>query len=376
MKADARPPEMPMLSVCVFGGGNGWGKRIAETVASAGGTVHIIEKDHDNDAALTAINRSDVVFIAIPDAAIEALLSRFHEPLKTKIILDCATNKTGFSAAMHRLANEGASICSTHPMAASGGVLLGQNALIMPIGSKAAPAKQIAIQIYRRLGMHCEIFDFNRHTELMVIVQMLPHVMQRLTIDVLAQGLLQQEVEIDALANLTSANYLLSELGIGRVAAQRADVSAGIIATALQEPFGQQMLERLQTSLLCMKHASQSREDLSRQFDDSVRQLDPSGQWRLQMADRTEAALIRLGNLRSRFLTLQAPNRIGMLRDILSVLAKHGIDMTALDSQLVKADDGSERVFFDIAISNEQVPQQAIAEELAAIGVQFNDYTP
>jgi hypothetical protein len=50
--------------------------------------------------------------------------------------------------------------------------------------------------------------------------------------------------------------------------------------------------------------------------------------------------------------------------------------MTALDSQLVKADDGSERVFFDIAISNEQVPQQAIAEELAAIGVQFNDYTP
>lgn len=376
MKADARPPEMPMLSVCVFGGGNGWGRRIAETVASAGGTVHIIEKDHDNDAALTAINQSDAVFIAIPDAAIEALLSRFHELLKTKIILDCATNKTRFSAAMHRLANEGASICSTHPMAASGGVLLGQNALIMPIGSNAAPAEQIAIRIYRRLGMHCEIFDFNRHTELMVIVQMLPHVMQRLTIDVLAQGLLQQDVKIDALANLTSANYLLSELGIGRVAAQRAEVSAGIIATALQEPFGQQMLERLQTSLLCMKHASQSREDLSRQFDDSVRQLDPSGQWRVQMADRTEAALIRLGNLRSRFLTLQAPNRIGMLRDILSVLAKHGIDMTALDSQLVKADDGSERVFFDIAISNEQVPQQAIAEELAAIGVQFNDYTP
>lgn len=362
------------LSCTIFGGGNGWGKRIAETMASAGATVYIIEKDHDSDAALTAINQSDVVFIAIPDAAIEDLLAAFHEPLKSKIILDCATNKTGFSAAMQRLANDGASICSTHPMAASGGVLLGQNALIMPIGSNAAAAETIAIQIYRRLGMHCEFFDFNRHTDLMVIVQMLPHVMQRLTIDVLAQGLLQQDVKIDALANLTSANYLLSELGIGRVAAQRADVSAGIIATALQEPFGQQLLERLQTTLQSMKRSGHSRETLSATFNESVQQLDPSGQWRLQMADRTEAALVRLGNLRSRFLTLQAPNRIGMLRDILSVLAKHGIDMTALDSQLVKAEDGSEHVFFDIAISNEQVPHQAIAEELAIINVRFNDY--
>ena len=357
----------------VFGGGNGWGRRIAETIAGAGGRVLVIEKDDGSDAALAAINESDVVFIAIPDAGIDALLTQFHEPLKSKFLLDCATNKRGFGDSLKRLADDGAGVCSTHPMAASGSELLGQNALIMPIGSNAEPAEQIAIQLYRRLGMHCETFDFNKHTDLMVIVQMLPHVMQRLTIDVLAQGLLQQDVKIDQLANLTSANYLLSELGIGRVAAQRADVSAGIIATALQEPFGQQMLERLQATLQSIKRSSHSRETLSATFNESVQQLDPSGQWRMQMADRTEAALVRLGNLRSRFLTLQAPNRIGMLRDILSVLAKHGIDMTALDSQLVKADDGSECVYFDIAISNEQVPHQAIAEALAAIDVRFND---
>lgn len=365
------PPAFP--DCAVFGGGSGWGKRVAEALAAAGTAVRIIEKDDGTEAAAAAINACAAVFIAIPDEAIEALLLAHRTALKSKIVLDCATNKSGSSAAMQQLADEGASICSTHPMAASDGVLLGQNALIMPIGSNSAPAEQIAIQLYRRLGMHCENFDFNKHTDLMVVVQMLPHVMQRLTIDVLAQGLLRQGVKIEALANLTSANYLLSELGIGRVAAQRADVSAGIIATALQEPFGRQMLERLQTSLQSMKRSSHSRDGLSRQFNESVRQLDPSGQWRMQMADRTEAALVRLGNLRSRFLTLQAPNRIGMLRDILSVLAKHGIDMTALDSQLVKADDGSERVYFDIAISNEQVPHQAIAEELAAIDVRFND---
>jgi glycine cleavage system regulatory protein len=215
--------------------------------------------------------------------------------------------------------------------------------------------------------MHCELFDFNTHTELMVIVQMVPHLMQRLTIDVLAQGLTKQNIAIETLANLTSANYLLSELGIGRVASQRADVSAGIIATALQDAFGQQLIERLQTSVQSMKRASNSREALSALFNHSVQQLDPSGQWRLQMNDKTEAALIRLGNLRSRFLTIQAPNRIGMLRDILSVLAKHGIDMTALDSQLIQEADGREMVNFDIAISNELVPFKEMIEELAAI---------
>jgi prephenate dehydrogenase len=364
-------PDSLKLTCTVFGGGNGWGKRIAETMESAGGTIHIIEKEDDTDDALTAIHQSDAVFIAIPDAGIEALLAAFHEPLKTKIILDCATNKSGFSAAMQRLAADGASICSTHPMAASGGVLLGQNALIMPVGPCAAAAERIAIQIYRRLGMHCEIFDFNKHTDFMVIVQMLPHVMQRLTIDALAQGLLQQEVPIDALANLTSANYLLSELGIGRVAAQRADVSAGIIATALQEPFGQQMLERLQATLQSIKRSSHSRETLSATFNESVQQLDPSGQWRMQMADRTEAALIRLGNLRSRSLTIEAPNRIGMLRDILSVLANHQIDMTALDSQLIQHSDGSESVHFDIAISNADVPFSEISEQLKPLNASL-----
>ncbi len=367
----SKSAEFNAQTVAVFGGGNGWGKRIAETLANAGSAVRIIEKDDGTDTILGAINKSDVVFIAIPDAAIDTLLKDFQEPLITKIILDCATNKSGFSAALQQLAHDGASICSTHPMAASDGVLLGQNALIMPIGSNATPAEQMAIQLYWRLGMHCEVFDFNKHTDLMAIVQMLPHVMQRLTIDALAHGLLQQEIKIDALANLASANYLLAELGIGRVAAQRADVSAGIIASALHEPFGQQLLERMQVSLQSMKRSSQSREALSTLFNTSVQQLDPNGAWRLQMADKTEAALIRLGNLRSRALTIEAPNRIGMLRDILSVLANHSIDMTALDSQLVSKADGSEWVNFDIAISNEHVPHEAIAKELAAIDARF-----
>ena len=91
------------------------------------------------------------------------------------------------------------------------------------------------------------------------------------------------------------------------------------------------------------------------------------------MAGKSEAALIRLGNLRSRSLAIEAPNRIGMLRDILTVLARHGIDMTALDSQLMTGDDGSERVRFEIGIGNSHLPQESIRRELESIGVRLHD---
>ncbi len=338
-----------------------------------GAKTCVIEKDAASADIIAAIESSDIVFIAIPDPAIQALLCDYRDQLLDKIILDCATNKTGFSATLLQMAEHGARICSTHPMAASQSALRGQNALIMPVGEHALLAVAVAEQLYRHLGMHCEALDFSKHTEVMCMVQMLPHVVQRLTIDALGQGLLEHAIGIDALENLASANYLLAELGLGRVAAQRADVSAGIIAAALHEPFGQQLLERLQASLQGMKRSSTSREALSAQFNQSVQRLDPSGEWRLQMADKTEAALIRLGNLRSRSLTIEAPNRIGMLRDILSALARHQIDMTALDSQLFQTDNGAQRVRFDIAISNEQVPLTALADELLAIDAHFID---
>lgn len=371
MKSDFSRFDLCTQTVCIFGGGNGWGKRIVEALDGLGATTVVIEKQATTAEIIAALEISDCAFIAIPDNDINALIEKYADSFASKIVLDCATNKSGFSRSLKKLAERGASVCSTHPMAASNGALRGQNALIMPLGKNCVGAEHIANQIYQRLGMQCELFDFDKHTELMCLVQMLPHVIQRLTIDAMAQGLVEQNINIDALANLASANYLLSELGIGRVAAQRSEVSAGIIATALSEPNGQKLVERLQASLQSIKRASNSRETLSTLFNASVQQLDPSGAWRLQMANKTEAALIRLGNLRSRALTIEAPNRIGMLRDILSVLANHSIDMTALDSQLINKADGSVWVNFDIAISNEHVPFSAMTDELAAIDARF-----
>jgi prephenate dehydrogenase len=371
MTADVETVALSMQSACVFGGGNGWGRRIVEALNGLGATTCILEKDATHDDIVQTINRSTLVFIAIPDGAIDPLLIEYGALLNGRILIDCATNKSGFGETLQRLAENGVCVCSTHPMAASTGVLRGQNALIMPVGPDSAKAEAAAAAIYRALGMHCEPFGFGNHTDAMVILQMLPHVVQRLFIDALGQGLAAQDIVIGDLSRLAPANYLLAELGLGRVAAQRAEVSAGIIETAWQSPFGKQLLEAMQRSLMQLRRAAHSRETLADQFNDSVQRLDPDGSWRLAMAEKSEAALVRLGNLRSRSLTIEAPNRIGMLRDILTVLARHGIDMTALDSQLLQDADGSERVNFDIAISNEQTPYAALSEELAVIDARF-----
>ena len=365
--------DAPPLTCAVFGGGNGWGKRIAGVLAESSTIVHIVEKQDGADAAAAAIAASDAVFIAIPDEAIDALLHAYRTTLQGKLILDCATNKSGFSESLQQLAAAGNSVCSTHPMAASTGVLLGQNALIMPIGANASGADSLAQAIYGALGMHCRRIDFRHHAELMAVLQMLPHVVQRLLIDALGRGLAELDIGVGELGGLASANYLLAELGLGRVAAQRPEISAGIIATALREPFGQTLLDDLRQNLTHIRQAGQSRAALEQLFSDGTQRLDPTGNWRHAMAASSEAALVRLGNLRSRALTIEAPNRIGMLRDVLIVLADHGIDMTALDSQLLQDAAGRERVNFDIAISNETVPREALGVELARIGAQLSD---
>ena len=350
--------------VCVFGGGNGWGKRVAETMINAGFKVLIVEKQASPAEIDRAIADSVLLFIAIPDPAIDGLLQMHGSAMHGRMLIDCATNKSGFNVRLQELASSGVRVCSSHPMAASNAALRGQNVLLMPIGNQPETAEAAARHIYGLLGMQISRIDFTRHGEIMAVVQMLPHVVQRVFLDALATGLAAHELDIADLTTLASANYLLAELGLGRVAAQRGEVSAGIIATGMASEFGRNLLAALHARLETIQTHGSSRAELAALFDAATQRIDPDGVWRRDMAHKSEAALIRLGNLRSRSLAIEAPNRIGMLRDILTVLARHSIDMTALDSQLMTGDDGRERVRFEIGIGAQALDLEGIESEL------------
>lgn len=357
-----KPIPLQTSEATVIGAANGWGKRLADTLTEAGCTVHRVDIDTPQwqvDAALAA---SVCICLAIPDDAIGNWLARHTGQLRGKCLIDCATNKNAFAETLKALANDGVSVCSTHPMAAADSALRGQNCLIMPLGRNSAYAEAFARNLYQRLDMHLHSLAFMHHGELMLVVQMLPHLMQRLYLALLQQGLAPIGLAVGELTETASANYLLNELGIGRVASQRASVSAGILETGLNSERGRILLEYLKQQVLLVQRNAGSREQLAAQFEQDVTALDPQGTWRTAMAEKTEAALNRLGNLRSLSLVLEAPNRIGMLRDILSVLADHGIDMTALDSQLL---EGGRRVRFEIGIGPAEIDIASLTLDLA-----------
>jgi len=357
----------------VFGAGAGWGKRVHDVLVHLVREVEIIEKDASASAARAAIAACDIVFIAIPDNLIDATLATFQDSLsRGKVLIDCASNKSSFAGRLQQIAAAGASVCSTHPMVVSATSPRGHNALVMPVGLHAAGAMAVAETIFAALGMTIAPFEFERHADAMIIVQMVPHLVQRILIQALGHGLAEASMTIDDISRIAPANYLLAELGLGRVATQRPDVSAGIIASALGETFGRQILGDIRSMVEKILAAGERREELARLFADSVAVLDPGGVWRNEMRTRTEAALIRLGNLRSRHFVVEAPNQRGILRDILSVLIDgHNIDMTALDSQVILDDNGVAWARFEIGITDEHVDFARLAEDLDAIGVRL-----
>jgi len=357
-------------SAVVFGGGAGWGSRIRDVLVQLGSEVRVVEKDAASADVRGAIDSSDIVFLAIPDNLIESVLTSWRGRLTGKIVIDCASNKSGFERALKELAVD-ASVCSTHPMVVSSTSPRGHSVLVMPVGSRAQPAVAVANAIFAALGMTIETFDFDRHAEAMIIVQMVPHLVQRLLIQSLGHGLSVASMTIADISRIAPANYLLAELGLGRVAAQRPDVSAGIVATALAQPFGRQILDDMRGMIQTVLDSGTRRDELARLFAASVDVLDPGGDWRREMQQRTEAALVRLGNLRSRRFVVEAPNRRGILRDILSILIdNHNIDMTALDSQLVADEGGSPIARFEIGITDERVDFARLKADLDAIGAR------
>ncbi len=357
-------------SAVVFGGGAGWGRRVCDLLEHRARSVCVIEKEAAAEEVRVAVDASAVVFLAIPDNLINAALCTMRDQLPGKIVIDCASNKSGFAETLKQIGASGASVCSTHPMVVSTTSPRGHNVLLMPVGAASAGATAAAEAIYSALGMTIERFDFDRHADAMIIVQMVPHLVQRILIQALGHGISQAAMTIEDISRIAPANYLLAELGLGRVAAQRPDVSAGIVATALGERFGRQILGDIQEMIGRILRSGSDRNELAGLFEESIATLDPDGAWRREMKIRTEAALIRLGNLRSRHFVVEAPNQRGVLRDILSILIDgHNIDMTALDSQVVLDDSGAALARFEIGITDEFVDFDKLATDLRRIGV-------
>jgi prephenate dehydrogenase len=364
-------------SIVVLGAGNGWGQRIFAEQGKFTNNIQMIEIDTPAKEAEALIRNSQIIFLAIPDDLISDKIDELMKiGLHGKILLDCATNKHGFSGKLKELDKLGISVCSTHPMIGSKSPLRGQNVLIMPIGDNSIDAKNIAIEIFSAMEMKIKEFQFDNHSNAMVILQMVPHLTQRILIDALGEALLSQEsMNVATLSEIGTGNYFLTELGIGRVAIQDPKVSAGIIETALKQEFGisviGRMLSMLSEILIAGTSQEKSRKELKDIFQKSVDTLDPTNEWREKMAADTKATLIRLVNRKNHGFVLESPNKQGILAHILKVVAlDHQIDMTAIDSEVLP----NHKASFTIGTDGKYETLDELASDLSKLGVDIIEF--
>src|SRR4249919_530375 len=101
-------------SAVVFGGGAGWGRRVHDALVHLVRDVCVIEKESTPAEIDQAVRASQLIFFAVPDNLVNGILGALSDRLSGKIVIDCASNKSGFARTLKQVALSGASVCSTH----------------------------------------------------------------------------------------------------------------------------------------------------------------------------------------------------------------------------------------------------------------------
>jgi len=366
-------PETSSLDgkmLTVIGGGRGWGAKIVQAGKQAAAEVSIIEQDTDNSTRNDRIRHADSVFFAAPDTEIPNILRDTRKLLGGKRVLDCASNKGPFEKMLLEISEE-ASTCSTHPLVRPETPTRGQNVLIMPIGAGAQRATEDAEAIYRGMEMQLRRFDFKRHGDFMAVVQFLPHLIQRTLIAALGKVLGEQGLSLDQIADIAPANFGMTEMGMGRVAIQRPDVSAGIMAEAFKSELGRRIHAIVSETLEQIARIGTDRAALIEFATTGVHRLDQSGEWRKAMNPLTDTAIEARGNFNLRsFVLIVEEDKPGLLAQIASLLASFGLNMNAIHSHSLEREQGR-GVRFHIGVDQKDADWEALARACADRGWQF-----
>lgn len=357
-------------TIAVFGGANGWGKKIADICRHLKMQVLIVDPK-DPEHSLTsrdAASQADIIFFAATDTEIRGIIDETRDLLTGKIVLDCATNKSAFTDLLKELSTTN-SVCTTHPMVSPLTPASGQNILLMPLNEKSAPAKQTAEHIFRTVRMLPHELPFDKHPQEMTVVQFLPHIVQRAMIQVFGKTLKKTGTTMQTHSHRGSANFHLTELAMGRVGTLAPSISAGILIEALQTTFGRETLQLLKDAIETIETAGHGREQLEALFKEDTKRIDADESWWKDQKIATDVALEGMGNLRARSFTVIAmKDEPGVLRRICEVLERHHINMTAMHSH-ISHDLGPRSVRFDIGIDDTTIDWDALHREFQDINL-------
>lgn len=361
--------------VALIGSEYGWAHTINNALRSLNTVKRVIEIDsHSTDSeVIAAFIEADVILFCCPDHFINDYMLSLETVVgnKSKIIIDVATNKQSFTSQLKHLAKTH-SVVSTHPMVASNSVIYKCPLLSMAVGENSTEASVFAESIFREtLQMEIIEFDYEQHSKVMGLLQLIPHLINRLSIYALNEALKLHNLKIGDLSKIATANFRFSELSLGRVGIQPSKVSAGIISNALETPDGKHLLGAIQQHLgLCIQKADNT-SALIDIFDSSINSMDESGEWRKSIREKSDRLLVRIRNYECRTMRITTRNNHGSLRKALSIFEGLKINLSALDSDAV---DG--KASFDIGLDNpKNINLSALIEKLGKIGADVEFFS-
>lgn len=356
-------------SVAVIGGLGRMGTVTRRIFEQSGYTPVISDiKDLTTTSVREAIRRSQIIFFSVlPIESIGNIIKANADIFdKDHRVMDNASLKNPLKEGYQLLDGKQVSICSTHPLCKHDQPLHGQGVFIAPFGQNPQEAILVAERVYKNAGMVLIRVDFDKHDSLSIPSQPLPHLINR------AVGIVLADLGIDqtALDKIATANSRLFSLAVWRTLVQDPAISAVIVRDFLQKSEGIQIIKDIKDALDRILEASKTPDKLEQVFRETVEKLDPLGNIKPTMNERTITVLERLANLQLRSVAIEAnEDRPGLLRAMLGPLEEAGINLNAIDSHQT-----DKVIRFHIGIESGKITPETL-KRLESLGFKVIDIT-
>ncbi|WP_144393628.1 bifunctional chorismate mutase/prephenate dehydrogenase [Pleionea sediminis] len=251
-------PGCQSRKICVIGGQGQIGQVFVDLFERSGHQVSVIEKDDWNKAD-TILNHQDLVMITVPISHLDEVFAQLGNLSSKTLLADVTSIKE--QPIQNMLKVHSGPVIGLHPMFGSGVYQLARQLILYSKG-RDFEAAQWLLKQFKLWGCQLTEVDAQKHDKVMATVQA-----QRLLMSfVSGWQLMEGEVSLDDLWQLSSPVFRLELSLVGRLFAQCPDVFVDIMLQAQQHASNtEQLSHRIDKILGWLNNAR--RDELLHQFN-------------------------------------------------------------------------------------------------------------
>jgi len=224
--------------IVIVGGEGQLGSLFVNLFTQSGYSVSVVEKDNWLDSEL-ALKQASLVMVAVPIRVTEQVIEKLSKLSEECVLADITSIKDSPIKTMLKV-HKGP-VIGLHPMFGPGVEHLAKQTIVVCKGRGEEQAQWLIEQI-KLWGATLSFVDSKEHDHLMSIVQVLRH------FSTIAYGyhLMEENIDLDKVLELSSPIYRLELIMVGRLFAQNSELYSDIIFSEKQNiPMVKRFIQRL-----------------------------------------------------------------------------------------------------------------------------------